>query len=345
MARELLRRLRSWEGLHFVLLLVVLAYNIARVPNFLTVTNQVNLFQLGIEKAIVVLVMTFVIISGEIDLSVASMMGLSAATAAYLFQSGVPMVVAILVALAVGAGFGLINGYFVAVVGLSSLAVTLAGYVGFRGLARLLVQDNSVGGFPEWFTDLGQKGLVGPLTLSILLFFILAIIGTIVLHFSGLGRLTYVIGNSAAVARYSGVSVVRTRLIIFTMSGFISALAGVLMAARLGAVRASTAEGFELDIITVVLLGGVSIFGGVGSMIGVLLSTYLVLNLRNGLVIAGVTGNTQTGIIGLLLILSVLVPNLANQAREWWRRRQADANARAPAEPVVEPTRSQAASG
>lgn len=345
MARELLRRLRSWEGLLFVLLLVVLAYNIARVPNFLTVTNQVNLFQLGIEKAIVVLIMTFVIISGEIDLSVASMMGLSAATAASLFQSGVPMVVAILVALAVGAGFGLINGYFVAVVGLSSLAVTLAGYVGFRGLARLLVQDNSVGGFPEWFTDLGQKGLVGPLTLSILLFLVFAVIGTIVLHFSGLGRLTYVIGNSAAVARYSGVSVVRTRLIIFTMSGFISALAGVLMAARLGAVRASTAEGFELDIITVVLLGGVSIFGGVGSMIGVLLSTYLVLNLRNGLVIAGVTGNTQTGIIGLLLILSVLVPNLATRTREWWKRRQADAIARAPTEPAVEPTRSQAASG
>ena len=113
------------------------------------------------------------------------------------------------------------------------------------------------------------------------------------------------------------------------MSGLISALAGVLMAARLGAVRASTAEGFELDIITVVLLGGVSIFGGVGTMVGVLLSTYLVLNLRNGLVIAGVTGNTQTGIIGLLLILSVLVPNLAGRVRERLRR-QIDPSVRAP---------------
>ncbi len=146
------------------------------------------------------------------------------------------------------------------------------------------------------------------MTLSILIFAVLAVIATVVLHFSGLGRLTYVIGNSAQVARFSGVSVARTKIIIFMMSGLISALAGVLMAARLGAVRASTAEGFELDIITVVLLGGVSIFGGVGSMVGVLLSTYLVLNLRNGLIIAGVTGNTQTGIIGLLLILSVLVP-------------------------------------
>lgn len=328
MARDLLRRLRSWEGLLLLCLLVVLAYNISRVPNFLTVGNQINLFQLGIEKAIVILAMTFVIISGEIDLSVASMMGLSAAVTAAAFESGVPLPVAILLALSVGAGFGLINGYFVAVVGLSSLAVTLAGYIGFRGLARLLVQDRSVGGFPDWFTNLGQKGFIGPITLSIVIYFVLAILAIIVLHFSGLGRLTYVIGNSAPVARFSGVSVVRTRMIIFMMSGLIAALAGVLMTARLGAVRASTAEGFELDIITVVLLGGVSIFGGVGSMVGVLLATYLVLNLRNGLVIAGVTGNTQTGIIGLLLILSVLLPNLAERVRERLRRRQADAVAR-----------------
>ncbi|MGH2614213.1 MAG: ABC transporter permease [Thermomicrobiales bacterium] len=345
MARDLLRRLRSWEGLLLVLLFVVLAFNITRVSNFLTVTNQINLFQLGIEKAIVILAMTFVIISGEIDLSVASMMGLSAAVAASLFESGVAMPIAILAALAVGASFGLINGYFVAVVGLSSLAVTLAGYVGFRGLARLLVQDRSVGDFPDWFTRLGQQGIVGPLTLSILIFAILAVIATITLHFSGFGRLTYVIGNSAQVARFSGVSVARTKMAIFTISGFIAALAGVLMAARLGAVRASTAEGFELDIITVVLLGGVSIFGGVGSMIGVLLSTYLVLNLRNGLVIAGVTGNTQTGIIGLLLILSVLVPNLAARVRERLRRRQTDPSMRAPPSSVTEAPHSQTAPG
>jgi rhamnose transport system permease protein len=323
------RRLRSWEGLLLLVLLVVLAFNVARVPNFLTVVNQVNLFQLGIEKAIVILAMTFVIISGEIDLSVASMMGLSAAIAAALFERGIPMPVAILVALGAGVGLGLLNGYFVAVVGLSSLAVTLAGYVGFRGLARLLVEDRSVGGFPDWFTDLGQQGLIGPLTLSILIFGVLAAVATVVLHLSGLGRLTYVIGNSASVARFSGVSVARTKMTLFMMSGFVSSLAGLLMAARLGAVRASTAEGAELDIITVVLLGGVSIFGGVGSMIGVLLSTYLVLNLRNGLIIAGVTGNTQTGIIGLLLILSVLVPNLAGRGRERLRRRT-DPTGRAP---------------
>jgi len=273
----------------------------------------------------VVLVMAFVIINGEIDLSVASMMGLAAAIVAVLYENGAPMPLAILAALGVGAGFGLMNGFFVAKVGITSLAVTLAGYVGFRGLARMLVEDNSVGDFPEWFSRLGQQGLIGPVTLSILIYVALAVIAALVLNRTGFGRTTYVVGNSAKVARFSGVSVERNKIILFTASGLISALAGILYAARLGAVRSSTAEGFELDIITVVLLGGVSIFGGVGTMLGVLLSTYLVLNLRNGLVIAGVTGNTQTGIIGLLLILSVLVPNVAGAVRDRLRRRSESA--------------------
>jgi rhamnose transport system permease protein len=325
--------------------IVVLALNITQVSNYLTVTNQVNLFQLGIEKSIVVLAMAFVIISGEIDLSVASMMGLSASIVANLFERGVSLPLAILIALTIGAVFGLMNGYFVAVLGLSSLAVTLAGYIGFRGLARLLVEDRSIGDYPGWFTDLGQTGLIGSVTLAMLIFALGAVIATVVLHFSGFGRLTYVIGNSKEVARFSGVSVAKTKMTIFMMSGLVSALAGILYAARLGAVRASTGEGFELDIITVVLLGGVSIFGGVGTMVGVLLSTYLVLNIRNGLVIAGVTGNTQTGIIGLLLILSVLLPNLAGRVQERLRRRQPDPAVQAPPSRPAEPAQSQTSPG
>jgi rhamnose transport system permease protein len=151
MARELVRRLRSWEGLLLVFLLVVLAYNVTRVPNFLTVSNQVNLFQLGIEKAIVVLIMTFVIISGEIDLSVASMMGLSAAITGSLYESGAPMPLAILVALGVGAAFGLLNGYFVAVVGLSSPWRDTSGSGVWRGSwSRTVPSAGSRTGSPTW---------------------------------------------------------------------------------------------------------------------------------------------------------------------------------------------------
>lgn len=324
MSADLRRRLIGWEGLLLVFLLVVLAFNMATNPRYLEIGNQVNLFTLGIEKSIVILVMAFVIMTGEIDLSVASMMGLAAAVVAALFEQGVAMEIAVLVALAVGLGFGIINGFFVAIVGIPSLAVTLAGYIGFRGLARLLVEDRSVGSFPDWFTAIGQDGLLGPITGPMLLYLVMAILAITILHFTGFGRSTIVIGNSVSVARFSGVRVARVKIAIFAASGLIAALAGVLIAARLGAVRASTADGFELDIITVVLLGGVSIFGGSGTMIGVLLSSILVLNLRNGLVIAGITGNTQTGIIGLLLILSVLVPNLVGAGRERFRRRAAD---------------------
>ncbi len=324
------RYLRRWEALLVVFLLVVLTYNITQVSNYLTAQNQANLFQLSIEKAIVALIMAFVIISGEIDLSVASLMGLSAAVIARLNESGMNMALAVVVALAVGLGLGAINGFFVAKVGINSLAVTLAGYIGYRGLAQVLVEDNSVAGFPGWFTRLGQKGIIGPITFSIMLFVVLAAIAIVVLHYSGFGRRVYSIGSSAPVAVFSGVPVVRTRIIIFAMSGFISALAGILFAARLGAVRASTAQGFELDIITIVLLGGVSIFGGVGSMVGVLLSIVLVLNLRNGMTIGGITGNTQTGVIGLLLILSVLIPNMVSRAQGRFRRTPTDSQFQTP---------------
>src|SRR5207302_2307486 len=132
----------------------------------------------------------------------------------------------------------------------------------------------------------------------------------VILHYSAFGRVTYVIGNNKDAARMSGVQVRRIKMTLFIASGFISALAGLLYVSRLGAVRASIAEGFELDIITMVLLGGVSIFGGSGTMAGVILSILVVLNLRNALALANATGNTQAGVIGALLILSVLVPNL-----------------------------------
>ena len=324
------RYLRRWEALLLFFLLVVLAYNITQVSNFLTAQNQANLFQLSIEKAIVALIMTFVIISGEIDLSVASVMGLSAAVIAKLNESGLNMALAIVIALGIGLALGALNGFFVAKVGINSLAVTLAGYIGYRGLAQVLIEDNSVSDFPGWFTRLGQKGIVGPITFSIILFFFMAAVAGAILHYSGFGRRVYTIGSNARVALFSGVPVARTRIIIFAMSGLVSALAGILYAARLGAVRSSTAQGFELDIITIVLLGGVSIFGGVGSMVGVLLSIVLVLNLRNGMTIGGITGNTQTGVIGLLLILSVLIPNLVSRAQGRFRRTPTDPQFQAP---------------
>lgn len=319
----LLARLKSWEGFLLAILLVIIISNSIRTPAYLSVGNQMNLFILSIEKIIVALIMTFIIINAEIDLSVASMMGLSACTLAWLHSQGVSIPVAFGVGLVVGLLGGAFNGFWIAVVGLPSLVVTLAMLIGYRGLARVLLEDRSIGDFPDWFDALGQQPWVGPFPLALIIFFGLLLVAIVILQHSGFGRYVYVIGNNREVARYSGVRVQWVKFWLFVASGVIAALAGLLFAARLGAVRGDLALGFELDIITMVLLGGVSIFGGSGSIYGVLLSILIVLNLRNGMSLANITGHIQTGVIGVLLILSVLVPNLAQNARIVLARRRA----------------------
>lgn len=301
-------RLRSWEAFLFLILIAVVIVNVNLSPFYLSLSNQINLFNLSIEKIIVVLTMTMVIINAEIDLSVASVMGLSACTLAFLHEREVALVLAILISLLVGMAAGAFNGLWIAYGKLSSLVVTLAGLIGYRGAARILVEDRSIGDFPEWFDRLGQQPILGPFPLALVIFFGLFIVAFIVLQFSGFGRHVYVIGDNAEVARYSGVNVPRVKMILFTMSGLAAALAGILLAARLGSVRGNTAQGFELDIITIVLMGGVSIFGGKGNLAGVGLSILIILSLRNGLSLFNQSGNVQTGVIGALLIFSVLIP-------------------------------------
>ena len=318
-----LERLKSWEGFLLLILIVIIVINSIQTPAYLSIGNQMNLFTLSIEKIIVALAMTFIIINAEIDLSVASMMGLAACALGWLHEQGVPIWLAVAVGLVVGLLGGAFNGFWIAVIGLPSLVVTLAMLIGYRGLARVLLEDRSIGEFPEWFDALGQKALIGPFPLAMIIFFVFVIIAIVILQYSGFGRYVYVIGNNRDVASYSGVRVPRVKMILFVASGMIAALAGLLFAARLGAVRGDVALGFELDIITIVLLGGVSIFGGSGSIYGVLLSILIVLNLRNGMSLANITGHVQTGVIGVILILSVLVPNLVQAARVTLSRRRA----------------------
>jgi rhamnose transport system permease protein len=306
-------RVRTWELLLAAIFVATIVYNSSRSPVYLDVDNFVNLFRLSIEKVIVAVIMTFVIINGEIDLSVASVMAFSACVLGAAHEAGLPFAVGIVLALIASAAAGFLQGQVVARTGISSLVVTLAGLIGFRGAARILLEDRSVGDFPDWFGNLGRDDLLGPLPFALVLFVVLMVVAGVVLHRSSFGRKVFVIGDNAEVARYSGVDVARTKVVLFTTSALVAGIAGVLFAARLGSVRANIAEGFELDIITMVLLGGVSIFGGSGTMVGVALAICIVLNLRNGLGLANVEANTQTGIIGALLIVSVLVQNLLDR--------------------------------
>lgn len=319
---NVLNRFKSWEGLLLAILLGVVAFNTFKTPYYLGVENQINLFQLHIEKIIVALVMTFIIINAEIDLSVGSVMGLAGCVMAFLWERHLPFEVAVGAGLLTGIVAGAFNGFMVSYVGLSSLVVTLAGLIGFRGLAHVLLENRSVGNYPDWFDRLGQQPLVGPLPLALIVFAVLLVIAIVILQSSGFGRYVFVIGNNREVARYSGVDVRRVKMTLFVISGLVAAFAGLLLAARLGSMRGDTAQGTELDVITMVLLGGVSIFGGSGSLYGVLLSILIILNLRNGMGLLNITGETQTGVIGALLILSVVVPNLGNAIQSRLARRR-----------------------
>lgn len=314
--------LRRWETLLFCLLLVVIGVNAQVSAFFFDADNISNIFRLSIEKAIVVVVMAFVIINAEIDLSVASVMGLAASVLAATYEAGQPLALGVLLALGVGVLVGVVNGYFIAYLGLPSLVVTLAGLIMYRGAARILLEDRSVGGYPAWFTGIAQNEVLGPFPITIFVFIGLFILAQIILQYTTFGRYVYASGNNREGAAYAGINVRRVKMTLFIASALIATVAGIFYAARLGNVRANAAEGFELDIITIVLLGGVSIFGGKGTMLGVGLSLLLVLNLRNGMSLSNVNGNTQTSVIGLLLILSVLIPNMAQSFQTWWGRRR-----------------------
>ena len=314
---KILKHLKSWEGFLAIILLVVIIINSLLSESFLSIENQINLFVLSIEKVIIALIMAKIIINAEIDLSVASMMGLSACALGWFVESGMSMTMALIASITIGAVGGAFNGFWITVVKLPSLVVTLAMLIGFRGLARVLIGDRSIKMFPQWFEDLGQQPLFLNIPFSVMIFMAVLICVVITLEYTGFGRHIYTIGINQNVALYSGINVARVKMLLFIFSGIISAIAGILYAARLGTVRGDMGLGFELDIITIVLLGGVSIFGGSGSIYGVILSILIVLYLRNGMSLSNITGHLQTGVIGVLLILSVLIPNVLEKMKKY----------------------------
>src|SRR5262245_21342803 len=213
-----------WELLLAAILVATVVYNAVQSPVYLDVENFVNLFRLSIEKVIIAVIMTFVIINGEIDLSVASVAAFSACVLAYAHQSGLPFELAIVVAIAAAAMAGLLQGTVIAKTGISSLVVTLAGLIGFRGAARILLEDRSIGDFPEWFRAIGRDDAVGPMPFALVLFLVMLVVGGIVLHRTTFGRKVYVIGDNAGVARFSGIDVGRVKMILFTASGIVGGI-------------------------------------------------------------------------------------------------------------------------
>jgi rhamnose transport system permease protein len=308
--------LARWETLLVVAVVGLLALGTSLSPHFLDPGNLSNLIAALMEVAIMALPMTLIIVAAEIDLSVESMAGLASAILGFLWAAHVPLEVAIPLVLVVGALGGLMNGLLVARAGLPSLVVTLGTLALFRGLALIVLGPLGISDFPQAFSDFGFGHVPGTLVpWPFVIFIALAALLGMVLHRTWIGRQIYAIGKNAGAARYSGIRVSRVKVSLFVLSGLIAALAGIILTARLSSARADAGQGMTLTVVTVVLLGGVNIFGGSGTIPGVVLAVIAVAVMQNALRLAHVSVEVQSIALGLLLILSVVIPTFAHQAK------------------------------
>ncbi|GEP33291.1 sugar ABC transporter permease [Nocardioides szechwanensis] len=320
-SRPLLWRLvMTREFAIITVLITVFTYATGQIPNF---DGPLTLYYLFLDTAPIMLIalpMTLVIITGEIDLSVASIMGLTSVMLGIGFSDvGLPMPVAILLALAVGAVCGGANGFLVAYVGLPSLAVTIGTLALYRGIAVGLLGTEAITDFPEYWTDLAKQRLVGDELTGgaidsypvILIPFVVLLVAFVwLLHFSSFGRGVYEIGLNDEAARFSGVDVERTKMWLFVLSGVVSAFAGIYYTLRFGSARGDNAEYYELQVIAAVLLGGVSIFGGRGALHGVVAGVLLIGVLQSAMRLDGTSTNIANIVIGLLLVGSVMLTSV-----------------------------------
>ncbi|TFF25615.1 ABC transporter permease [Jiella endophytica] len=306
MTRILIRH-EAILGILFAVALFVMA---AQSDRFLTTANLLNQARLMTEVGLIAIPMTFVIVTGGIDLSVGSILGLCAILVGVFWQNaGLPLPAAIGLSLLAGTAAGFANGLIITRFRVPPLIATLATLALYRGLAEGISQARSVRGYPEWFAVLGRGEFLGIPT-QLWLFALVALAGIFLLRFTAFGRTTYAIGNSEAAAEFSGLPVERTKLLIYTASGFVSALAAIVFVSRVSTTRSDMGNGIELEVITAVVLGGTSIFGGRGMVIGTLIGLCLMQILQNGLSLSGVRGDGTTVVIGAVLIVAVLISNI-----------------------------------
>jgi len=315
------RRVAPWwltrhETMLAAILLVALIVLGALNSRFLTLDNLLNQGRLTTEVGLIALPMTFIIITGGIDLSVGSIVGLCAILLGYSWKNfGFPLPLAIAFSLLVGAAAGYLNGLVITRVKVPPLIMTIATLALYRGLAEGISQARSVRGYPDWFYFIGQENLLGvPAQLWLLL--IAIIVAGIVLDRTTFGRTLYAIGNNETAARFSGLPVDRTKLIIYTLSGLMAALSAVVLVSRVTTTRSDMGIGYELDVIATVVLGGTSIFGGVGTIWGTVVGLAMIQLLKDGLALTGVKGDATIVVIGTVLILSTLVASSLQRRRD-----------------------------
>jgi len=309
-----------WEVLLLALLGGTIAYGADVSPYFLQSTNLFYICLNVGEVAIIALALTLIVITGEIDLSVASILGLSGVLMAELFKHGWPIWPAMIMAVVLGAFLGAFNGFLVTRLGLPSLAVTIGTLTLYRGIAQGILPTDTIGGYPTSLASIGVSPIPGThIPYSIAFFAALAIVFAVVLHATPLGRAIFAIGAGREAAFFAGIRVKRIKFWLFVLSGTLSGFAGVLWSLRFASTRYDSGVGMELLVVTIVLLGGVSIFGGRGTIAGVVVAVAVLGCLQTALTADLIPAQDQNIVVGALLVASVIVPNGA----ELYRRARA----------------------
>lgn len=310
------RRLLRWESALVVVLIVTVLVGSSGSENFFTGTT---FFFAGLnigEIAIMALPLLLIVMIGEIDLSVAAMLALSGAVMGVLYQDGAPLALAMAAALVTGLLGGALNGYLIATLGLPSIAVTIGTLTLFRGIAEIILPNPTSTPFPPDLATLGVLPIPGTqVPYSIAVFAVLALLCAVVLHATSVGRSLFAIGLQPEAAEFAGIRVQRVRFLLFVLSGLVCSFAGILFTLKNSSASYGAGTGLELTVVAVVLFGGVSIFGGRGTVLGVVLSVVIVAVLQQALTQQQVQAEVQNIVTGVLLLISVLVPNGAEAVR------------------------------
>ena len=314
-ATAVLRRFRfSREVVLLGVLIVLMIVMSLLSPLFLTLGNLLNTSRFFVEVGLMALGMTLIIITGGIDLSVGSNLALVSVAVGFSFAAGLPLSLAIVFGLVVGVAAGLFNGLFITLLDLHPLVVTLGTFALFQGLAYGLSRAEAVSDFPGWFAYFGQAYL-GPVPGQLFIFVVAVVVVWLILSRTRFGRYVYAIGNNEEAARFSGVPINRVKLILYSGMGLLVGIASVIYTSRVYTARGDSGLGLELDVISAVVLGGASIYGGSGTIGGTVLGVLIIATLRNGLVLAGVPSTWQVFVLGVLLLVAVFL-------NEFFRRRE-----------------------
>jgi rhamnose transport system permease protein len=307
---SILRRLVRWEMMLVLLLVGTILYGISVSPAFWR-TDTVFYVGLNVgEVAIMALPVALIVLTGEIDLSIASTLGLSGVVMAELFKHGWSIWPAMGVALLLGAVCGAFNGFLVTGLGLPSLAVTIGTLTLYRGVAQVILPTDTISGFPTGLSNIGVVPIPGTqVPWSVLFFAVLVVVVAVVLHLSPVGRSIFAVGAGQEAAFFAGIRVKRIKFRLFVVAGVLSAFAGILWTLRFASARYDAGTGQELLVVTIVLLGGISIFGGRGTIAGVVLAVVILGCLQSAMTLDLVSSQNQNIVIGGLLIASVIVPS------------------------------------